>query len=82
MGEKTSNSRSQQIEKMVDRKEGFIEKTLTEKEQSIRTSSSMRDAVLLVTTFGNRDLTEEGVKSEITKWRKWLYREFENVDPF
>ena len=52
------------------------------KDHSIKVSGAMRDAILIVTTFGTNDWTEEKIQSEITKWRNWILKEHENVEPF
>lgn len=80
--------KAQQIDKHETRKEGFIEKIVHTKEESIKMAGAQRDAVLIVvellrsyppTEFPGQDF----VKSEIIKWRDWfLSDEFQATLPF
>lgn len=73
-----SGARTAQITKAMEKKEQSIEKFQDNKEFSIKTSSTMRDAVLIVTA---RDFiktaTDEEIEREITKWRNWLLKNWE-----
>lgn len=59
--------RAQQMEKAVARKESFIEKTVNEKEEGIRTSSTARDATLITLEF----MKSEGGWSQDQFWENW-----------
>ncbi len=64
----------------MDYKGEQIARAQNNKENSIRISSSGRDAVIITTTFYKntfyKNLKDEEIKSKILEWRKWL---FENV---
>lgn len=62
-----NNFRTQQIEKMVERKENGIKNFQDNKEWSIKVSSTMRDAVLLAIAEGKPE------PERIKQWREWLW---------
>lgn len=80
------NFRTQQMEKVMSRKEESIGKTMDRKEESIALAAAQRDAVLIVTTLIDSDRFEGTVidlKDEIVKWRNWfLSDDFRNPPPF
>ena len=64
------------IEKAMERKESFITKTTESRNDSIRMSSAVRDATLMLTTlyeFQYKNLSEEELKSKWESWRKFFY---------
>jgi len=65
--------------KVMEIKQEGIRKAQENKEEGIRISSTMRDAVLvaLAELGGNRDHTE--YEDRIRYWRSWLYAEWDNV---
>lgn len=70
------NFKTQQVEKMMDKKAGFIKEAAKEREDSIKMAGSARDATLIITTFypelaDNPD-KETIIKEKWTEWRKWL----------
>lgn len=71
------------MEETMQRKETSIRGFQASKEESIKLAGAQRDAVLIVTTIGNTDLTEQQVKDAIIKWRDWfLSDEFNTTLPF
>lgn len=74
------------ITKAMERKENGIEKSQDRKEEGIKVSSTMRDAVLIVTKFYPEDSTNEAIKNAIELWRKYLWenwdKEDKDYDPF
>lgn len=70
------------IKEAMEKKEHSIEKFQGNKEMGIKVSSTMRDAVLIATTFLPQDSSMEFVKDQIRHWRQWLWQEFdkENKD--
>lgn len=75
------------ITKAMDRKEAGISKFQENKEESIKISSTMRDAVLLATAQGIEGYSDEGVKEKVANWRKWLWVQWDktttdDVNPF
>lgn len=65
-----SNFKTQQVEKVMERKEQSISRAMDNKDWSIKTSSTMRDAVLLAVAEGNP------TKENVLKWREWLWNNF------
>src|SRR3990167_4532288 len=76
--------KTQVIEKAMERKDASIGKFQDNKEQSIKISSTMRDAVLLtIAEKGDGVMTAEDMAENIIKWRKWLVNHWEDADiPF
>lgn len=88
---KNNNFKTQQMEKVMEKKEQSITKFQDSKEESIKVSSTMRDAVLLtIAEKGNTQMSANEMKSMIEKWRYWLYEKWEmtnekvvnNTSPF
>jgi len=85
--DKTANTnfRSQQMEKVMDRKEQSIGRTMDRKEESIALAGAQRDAVLIVVNlFGaSQGYDEIEIKANVVKWRNWfLSDEFRTPPPF
>ena len=73
-----ANFKSAQIEKTMERKEQSIGKFQDIKELSIKTSSTMRDAVILtVAERGEIPMSDEELSKMVIKWRKWLWNHFD-----
>lgn len=67
--------------KAMETKAKNIEKSMDRKEEGIMTSSTMRDAVLIVTTIIRNDVIlckdEPQIKKMIEDWRQWLLDNWE-----
>lgn len=75
------------ITKAMDRKEAGISKFQESKEESIKISSTMRDAVLLTTAQGIEGKTDAEVQEKVSEWRKWLWLQWDktgtnDINPF
>lgn len=67
-----------QMEKVMDRKEQSIGKFQDTKDWSIKTSSTMRDAVLLtIAEKGDIPMRDEELGQMVVKWRKFLWNHFD-----
>lgn len=66
---------SKDIKIAMDYKEKQIKRFADEKQESIRLSSSGRDAAMMVTSMMNnyKEFTEEQLKEKILEWRKFFY---------
>jgi len=77
------NFRTQQMEKVMDRKEQSIGKTMDRKEESIALAGAQRDAVLIVTRMFPPLVDDNQIKTDIIKWRNWfLSDDFRDTPPF
>ena len=63
----------------MDYKGEQIRKAMDDKQEAIKISSAGRDAVLIFTScyhpIGVEKISDDKIKSEIIKWRDWLYKE-------
>lgn len=67
-----------QMEKVMDRKEQSIGKFQDTKDWSIKTSSTMRDAVLLtIAEKGDIPMSDEELGKMVVKWRRFLWNHFD-----
>ena len=69
--------KEQQIEQAQNHKAKLIGQAMDSKELSIKISSTMRDAVLIATTLAEKNWTEIQMKNAVTKWREWLWANWE-----
>lgn len=70
--------KTQQMEKVMARKEESIGKFQDTKDWSIKTSSTMRDAVLLtIAEKGDIPTSDEELGQMVVKWRKFLWNHFD-----
>ena len=67
-----ANFKSQQIDKVMGRKEESIGRFQDKKEEAIALASAQRDAVLIVTARGLATMSTDDIKSEILTWRNWF----------
>ena len=76
--------KTQVIKEAQETKRKDIETAQENKGQSIKISSTMRDAVLLtIAEKGDGVMTAEDMEENIIKWRKWLVNHWEDADiPF
>jgi hypothetical protein len=74
--ENRSNFKTQQMEKIIERKEQGIAKIQDNKDWSIKVSSTMRDAVLLAIEY-HRNHFDEDLKDLVLKWREWLWNNWD-----
>lgn len=67
------------IANAMKKKEESITKFQDNKAESIKMSSTFRDATLLTTTFGsmNGTMTDEEIKATWTVWREWLLKNYD-----
>lgn len=72
------------MEESMARKESSIRNFQATKEESIRLSSAQRDSVLIVTSIGVKESSDDEIKHAIIKWRDWflLSSEFNDTPPF
>jgi hypothetical protein len=62
------------INKTMEKKQTFIEKSQRSTQESIRVSSSLSNAVLIATSRDCfKNMTDGEIEAEITKWRAWLF---------
>lgn len=76
-GIKRAPRASDSMSSMMGRKEKGIEKSQDNKAESIKISSTARDATLMVTTFSASNMTDEDIKDYWSKWRMWLWDNFD-----
>lgn len=77
-----NNFKTQQMEKVMERKEQGIIRSQDNKDYSIRTSSSMNKAIeIAIAEYGNpKNLYT--MEESILKWREWIWTHWEDVDKF
>ncbi len=63
--------------KAAEAKSENIKKAMDRKEEAISISSTARDATLIVTKFYPLETTEEEIKKNWLRWRKWLLNNWE-----
>lgn len=77
----TGANRGGQIAKAQEKKAQYIEKAQENKEEGIKISATMRDAVLCAIAEYNKDNTNLDTLDElIRKWRKILWLEWDKTD--
>lgn len=69
-------NKTAQVEKVMERKEASIGKFQDNKDWSIMTSSTMRDAVLLAIEE-SKTIPDYNFESGVLKWRNWLINNWE-----
>ena len=78
--------REQAMNEAMAKKETSISKFQANKEESIRLSSSARDATLIVTTFypelATNESKEEIIKRVWNNWRNYFASSFDQAPPF
>jgi hypothetical protein len=76
--------KGQQIAKAQEKKAEYIATAQDNKNEGIKIASTMSMAVnIVVATLKSESIIDEGViKSEISKWRRWLWLEWDNVKDF
>lgn len=79
-GAKMVAEKAQNINKAMDRKEESISSFQHNKEEGIILSASARDATLMVTAFVKDSFDDEEIKEKWLMWRKWLLRNYKQVD--
>lgn len=62
-----------------DTKTARIKEAMDSKEQAVRIASTMRDAVLIVTSLRHDLKDDAAIKFEIAKWRQWLWDNWERT---
>ena len=67
------------ITKAMEKKEASIEKFQDNKEISIKTSSTMRDAVLLA--IAEKPSSPYSLEDLVVKWRHWLWLQWDKTSP-
>lgn len=79
------NYKSQQIEKVMDKKEASISHFQDKKEENIALAGAQRDAVLIVTMIYNNlnhpNESVEAIKEHIIKWRNWFLSDSFRISP-
>lgn len=70
------------ITKAMDRKESSIGKFQENKEESIKISSTMRDAVLLTIAQGITGLDEDVIQTKIERWREYLWHSWNDPEKY
>jgi hypothetical protein len=78
--------KAQQIEKAQETKAVYIAKAQDNKEQGIKVSATMRDAVLIATSLNQDQWQGTTMQEEIRFWREWLWTEWDldikSANPF
>lgn len=72
----SQGAKTAMIEKTMARKEEGIARSQDNKELGIKTSSTIRMAVDIVTSF-NKDMDAEEIRNAITYWRNWLWNNWD-----
>lgn len=67
------------IKTTMDYKARQISGFQDDKQESMRLFSSGRDAVLMVTTQAEGNLTEDQLKEKVKEWRDWFYKNIYNM---
>jgi len=74
--------KAQQIEKTMERKEQSISRFQDTKELSIKTSSTMRDAVLLAIAEYRDSTVLDKLDEAVLKWREWLWKHWDDPEQY
>jgi hypothetical protein len=72
------------ITKAMETKAANIEKAQDNKQEGIKISSTMRDAVAIVVSMNNHEIQMNAgeIKEAISTWRKWLWYEWDKTEQY
>ena len=74
------NYKTQQMEKIMDKKSESIGKFQDNKDLSIKISSTMNKAVEIATSLTTEQWHATTMEEEIRYWREWLWLEWDNTN--